>query len=244
MLLPPRCDDFYSLSSEAGGASSSSGSSICTHTSVKSVKGKMSRNKYIYSTKTWHADEDACVRFLDSRPTTLAKLTKYSRDRLKRYQYRHCTCKCGYVVVVVTTVGVESVQTWETDVPDNHHAASDDSSSEGVNPSTTRRRMDRGVASMIVEVLEANRHTKNFGACKILTELRLRNVPEDKMPSKRQITNKICYHRKSRFQFNNLITPLEERLRRVVFDADTSYNNGDLFKQPFVFCYDHDSNNR
>jgi len=99
--------------------------------------------------------------------------------------------------------------------------------------------MNKRVAGLIVDLLESNRHSKNFGACKVLTELRLRNVP-----SKHQISNKIAYHRKQKMQFNNFISPLEESLRNFIFRDGGDVNDREEFKEPFVFCYDRDENGR
>jgi hypothetical protein len=79
------------------------------------------------------------------------------------------------------------VECRETDTPSDHNVTSQRAV---INSSQINKR----VAGVIVDLLESNRHSKNFGACKVLTELRLRNVPDDMLPLKRQISNKIAYH--------------------------------------------------
>jgi len=129
------------------------------------------------------------------------------------------------------------VECRETDTPSDH----DVTSQRAV---INSGRINKRVAGVIVDLLESNRHSKNFGACKVLTELRLRNIPDDMLPSKHQISNKIAYHRKGKMQFNFFISPLEESLRNFIFRDGGDANIREEFKAPFVFCYDHDETGR
>jgi hypothetical protein len=129
------------------------------------------------------------------------------------------------------------VECRETDTPSDH----DVTSQRAV---INSGRINKRVAGVIVDLLESNRHSKNFGACKVLTELRLRNVPDDMLPSKRQISNKIAYHRMRKMQFNNFISPLEESLRNFIFRDGGDVNDREGLKVPFVFCYDRDETGR
>ena len=168
---------------------------------------------------------------------TVALRTSYSRDLSKRFHYRFCICSCEYRALLIYRSGSDEVECRETDTPSDH----DVTSQRAV---INSGRINKRVAGVIVDLLESNRHSKNFGACKVLTELRLRNIPDDMLPSKRQISNKIAYHRKRKMQFNNFISPLEESLRNFIFRDGGDVNDREEFKAPFVFCYDRDETGR
>ena len=92
------------------------------------------------------------------------KQSKYSRDRTKQYELRCYTCGCDFwLLIVVETVNGNAFETRETPIPDNH-----DSLSEVVNQ---HRRMDKEVSQMIVELLEQNQSSKNFGPKRIMSEV-------------------------------------------------------------------------
>jgi len=121
-------------------------------------------------------------------------------------------------------------ETRETPVPDNH-----DPLSEVVN---RRHQMDKEVSLMIVELLEQNQFSKNFGPKRIMSELRRRNIAEERIPSWIQIQNKLSYYRRTVFNFNNEITPLQDKVRLSVFNGEEAED------QPFVFVYDVGNTNR
>jgi len=66
-------------------------------------------------------------------------------------------------------------------------------------------RMDKKVSMLIVQMLEQNQFLKNFGPQRIITELQRWNIVEDRIPSRIQIKNKLSYHHRSVFNFNNKI---------------------------------------
>jgi len=140
-----------------------------------------------YTIVTWQVNEAAYNSYVVGRPKTAALRTSYSRDRSKRFQYRFGICSCEYCALLIYRSGSDEVECRETDTPSNH----DVTSQRAV---INSGRINKKVAGLIVDLLESNRHSKNFGACKVLTELRLRNVPDDMLPSKHQISNKIAYH--------------------------------------------------
>jgi hypothetical protein len=154
-------------------SSSVNGDSSCDGTGEGEV-GILSSNcrslhwiKYV--TCKSHTDETAMDKYLSEWPNTILKQSKYSRDRRKKYEYRCCTCGCDFrLLIVVETVNGNAFETRETPVPDNH-----DPLSEVVNG---RRRMDKEVSLMIVELLEQNQFSKSFGPKWIMSELRRRNV--------------------------------------------------------------------
>jgi hypothetical protein len=77
--------------------------------------------------------------------------------------------------------------------------------------------MDKEVSAMILQLMEQNQFTKNFGPKKVMSELRRHNIAEERIPSQIQIQNKLSYHRQTVFNFNNEITPLQEKARLSVF---------------------------
>jgi len=170
-------------------------------------------------------------KYLIEWPNTILKQSKYSRDRMKKYEYRCCTCGCDFwLLIVVEMVNGNAFETRETPVPDNH-----DPLSEVVN---WRHRMDKEVSQMIVELLEQNQFSKNFGPKRIMSELRRRNIAEERIPSRIQIQNKLSYYRRTVFNFNNEITPLQDKVRLSVFNGEEAVD------KPFVFVYDVDNTNR
>jgi hypothetical protein len=184
-----------------------------------------------YVTCKSHTDETAMDKYLSERPNTILKQSKYSRDRTKKYEYRCCSCGCEFrLLIVVEMVNGSAFETRETSVPDSH-----DPLSEVVN---RRRRMDKEVSVMIVKLLEQNQFSKNFGPKRIMSELRRRNIAEERIPSRIQIQNKLSYHRRTVFNFNNEITPLQDKVRLSVFNGEEAED------QPFVFVYDVDNSNR
>jgi hypothetical protein len=77
--------------------------------------------------------------------------------------------------------------------------------------------MDKEVSAMILQLMEQNQFTKTFGPKKVMSELRRHNIAEERIPSQIQIQNKLSYHRRTVFNFNNEITPLQEKARLSVF---------------------------
>jgi len=85
-------------------------------------------------------------KYLSEGPNTILKQSKYSCDRIKKYEYRCCTCGCDFrLLIVVETVNGNAFEIRETPVPDNH-----DPLSEVVN--WLHHRMDKEVSQMIVEL--------------------------------------------------------------------------------------------
>jgi hypothetical protein len=183
-----------------------------------------------YVTGKSHTDETAMDKYSSKRQNTILKQSKYSRDRRKKYEYWCCTCGCDFqLLIVVETVNGSAFETRETPVPDNH-----DPLSEVVNQ---RRRMDKEVRLMIVELLEQNQLSNNFGPKRIMSELRRRNIAEEQIPSWIQIQNKLSYYRQTVFNFNNEITPCQDKVRLSIFNGEEAED------QPFVFVYDVDNTN-
>jgi hypothetical protein len=173
-------------------SSSVNGNSFCDGTGEAEVGIPSSNHRSScwikYVTCKSHTDKTAMEKYLSERPNTILKQSKYFRDRMKKYEYRCCTCSCDFwLVIVVKTVNGSAYETSETPVPDNH-----DPLSEVVN---RRCRMDKEVSQMIVDLLEQNQFSKNFGPKRIMSELRRRNISEERIPSWIQIQNKLSYYR-------------------------------------------------
>jgi len=98
--------------------------------------------------------------------------------------------------------------------------------------------MDKEVSQTIVELLEQNQFSKNFGPKRIMSELRRHNIVEERIPSWIQIQNKLSYYQQTVFNFNNKITPLQDKVRLSVFNGEEAVD------KPFVFVYDVDNTNR
>jgi hypothetical protein len=96
----------------------------------------------------------------------------------------------------------------------------------------------KDVKDAIIDLIEKNKFTKNFGAKRIISELRSLSYVDTEIPSRSQISNKLSYYRKNKFKFNNEISPLEEKLRRFIFTGD------EHDCQPFVYFYTKDESQR
>jgi hypothetical protein len=83
----------------------------------------------------------------------------------------------------------------ETSIPDNHDVVSETVGHH--------HRMHKEVSAMIVQLMEQNRFTKNFGPKRIMSQLHRHNISKDQIPSKIQIQNKLSYHCQTVFNFNN-----------------------------------------
>jgi hypothetical protein len=104
-----------------------------------------------------HVGDEALQLYLENRPTTVVNQSKFSRDRKKKYSYRSCVCGCSYHLAIIFSVDEpSSIESRETAVPSNHDTA--------LSKAITRHHpMDREVKGIIVELLEQNQFTKNYG---------------------------------------------------------------------------------
>jgi hypothetical protein len=189
-------------------------------------------NRFLkYKVILQHVGEEALQLYLDTRPTTVVNQSKFSRDRKKKYSYRSCVCGCNYHLVIIVSVGESSsIESRETAIPSSHDRA--------LSQAIPRRcPMDHEVRDTIVQLLEQNRFTKNYGPQWIASELCRCNISEILIPNKIQIQNMISYHRKSIFNFNNEIRPVQDKLRLSVYAGDVALDKA------FVFVYDVDDNN-
>jgi len=230
-------DGEFGLSAFTGSDMSSSVSSSASSDSDDSLKdGNVndppSSTRFLqYKVVLQHVGDEALQLYLEDRPTTVVNQSKFSRDRKKRYSYRSCVCGCNYRLVIIYSVDDPStIESRETAIPSSH----DMKLSEAI---PQRRPMNREVRDTIMQLLEQNRFTKNYGPKRIMSELRRRNISEICIPSRMQIQNMISYHRKSVFNFNNEIGPVQDKLQLSVYAGDEAPDKA------FVFVYDVDENN-
>jgi hypothetical protein len=71
-----------------------------------------------------------------------------------------------------------------------------------------------------------------------MSKLRRQNISKDRIPSQVQIQNKLSYHHRTVFNFNNEINPLQDKARLSILTGEEGTD------QPFVFLYDVDDSNR
>jgi hypothetical protein len=72
--------------------------------------------------------------------------------------------------------------------------------------------LTKDILSVIDNLLEQHKFTKNYGPKRLVTDLRHQGVIEDKIPSQKQLQNHLYYFQKTKFQYSNEISPLEEKL--------------------------------
>jgi hypothetical protein len=102
--------------------------------------------------------------YLMGRPSTILKQSKLNRDRSKKYEYRCCICGCEFRLLVnVDDSNGGIYETRESTIPESHYPIS------GMVP--RHHRMDKQVSLLIVQMLEQNQFTKNFGPKRIISEL-------------------------------------------------------------------------
>jgi hypothetical protein len=227
-------DGEFMLSAFTGTDMSSSVSSSDSDDSLKggNVIDPPSSTRFLqYKVILQHAGDEALHLYLENRSTTVVNQSKFSHDRKKKYSYRSCVYGCNYHPVIIFSVDEPStIESRETAIPSSHDMA--------LSQAITRHRpMDCEVRDTIVQLLEQNRFTKNYGPKWIMSELHRCNISEILIPSRIQIQNMISYHRKSVFNFNNEIHPVQDKLRLSVYAGNEAPDKA------FVFVYDVDDNN-
>jgi len=112
-----------------------------------------------------HVGDEALHLYLENRPTTVVNQSKFLRDCKKKYSYHSCVCGCSYCLVIIFSVDEpSSIESRETAIPSNHDMA--------VSQAITRHHpMDHEVRGTIVQLLEQNWFTKNYGSKWIVSEL-------------------------------------------------------------------------
>jgi hypothetical protein len=98
----------------------------------------------------------------------------------------------------------------------------------------------KDILSAIDNLLEQHKFAKNYGLKRLVTDLWRQGVAEDKIPSQKQLQNHLYYFRKTKFQYSNEISPLEEKLQNYIYVDDEL----EPLDKPFVYHYDTDENDR
>jgi hypothetical protein len=227
-------DGEFMLSAFTGTDMISSVSSSDCEDSLKgdNVIDPPSSNRFLqYKVILHHVGDEALQLYLENRPTTVVNQSKFSRDHKKKYSYHSCVSGCSYCLVIIFSVDEpSSIESRETPIPSNHDMALRQAI-------TCRHPMDHEVRGIIVQLLEQNQFTKNYGLKRIMSELCRRNISKVLIPSRIQIQNMISYHRKSVINFNNEIHPVQDKLRLSVYAGNETPDKA------FVFVYDKDDNN-
>jgi len=184
----------------------------------------------------WTAHEvhkDALESFLLARPLTTVKTTKFTANRDKT-EYRRCRCKCSYRInIYFPRDESDFYQVRETDIPSDHVDVDE-------NPDTIPK--DREVCGMIDNLIQEYKFAKNFGPCRIISHLRSKGIEEGRIPTAKQLQNRLYYFRKCKLQFGNEIGPLEKKLQGLIYQHE-QYDEHPL-DQPFTFHYGIDQNDR
>jgi hypothetical protein len=212
-------------------------SSVSSSDSDDSLKGDNvidppSSTRFLqYKVILQHVGNEALQLYLENRPTTVVNQSKFLCKCKNKYSYHSCACGCSYCLVIIFSVDEpSSIESRETAIPSNHDMAL----SQAI---TCCHPMDCEVRDIIVQLLEQNWFTKNYGPKRIMSELCRHNISEILIPSRIQIQNMISYHCKSVFNFNNEINPVKDKLRL------SNYAGGEASDKAFVFVYDVDDNN-
>ena len=71
-----------------------------------------------------------------------------------------------------------------------------------------------------------------------MCDLREMNISEDKIPTYKQLQNKMFYFRRSKLMYVNEVNPLEDKLRPFVFTGEESE------EQVFIYHYKCDGDNK
>jgi len=88
-----------------------------------------------------------------------------------------------------------------TDIPSDHFDVDE-------NPDTIPK--DQEVCGMIDNLIQEYKFAKNFGPCRIISHLRSKGIEEGRIPTAKQLQNRLYYFRKCKLQFGNEIDPLEK----------------------------------
>ena len=166
--------------------------------------------------------------FLSSRPLTTIRRTRYGKLR-QRYEYRHCHCGCSFRMNVRYSADGSTCHITETVIPPDHF---------DVDENPDNREKDKDVSKIVDALIVENHFAKNYGPRRIISELHRRNITDSRIPGRKQLQNRLYYFRKHKFGYHNEIGPLEEKLRRFVFNGD------EPDEQAFIYHYKTDRHDR
>lgn len=101
----------------------------------------------------------------------------------------------------------------------------------------SNRQVDKVVNKVILKLMNQHQFTRAYGPRRLMCDLRRMNISENRIPSYKQLQNKMFYFRRHKLIYVNEVNPLEDKLRKFVFTGDESD------EQPFVYHYKCDANN-
>jgi hypothetical protein len=81
-------------------------------------------------------------------------------------------------------------------------------------------RVDKVVNENILTLMKQHQFTKCYGPRFLMSDLRRINISENKIPSYKQLQNKMFYFRCNKLMYINEVNPLEDKLRPLVFTGD------------------------
>ena len=131
---------------------------------------------------------------LDNISQINLKETKFSRDRLRRSEYHQCRCGCSFRMIISFSPDGVTSTIRETDIPVGHVDVEE-------NPDT--RECDKEIHDIIDKLIESNKYAKNFGPKRIIDDLRHQHISDSRIPSEKQLQNKLHYYRRTKFNFTN-----------------------------------------
>jgi hypothetical protein len=102
-----------------------------------------------------------------------------------------------------------------TDIPSDHFDVDE-------NPDTIPK--DQEVCGMIDNLIQEYKFAKNFGPCRIISHLRSKGIEEGRIPTAKQLQNRLYYFRKCKLQFGNEIDPLEKNCKALSTSMNSATN--------------------
>jgi len=122
------------------------------------------------------------------QPLTNLKQMKFSRNRLRHSEYHQCHCVCAFRMIISFSPDGITGMIRETDIPIGH---------EDVEENLNNREHDKEIHDLIDKLIESNKYTKNFGPKRIIDELHRQHISDSRIPSEKQLQNKLHYYRKT-----------------------------------------------
>ena len=91
------------------------------------------------------------------------------------------------------------------------------------------------VNKAIINLMKQHQFTKSYGLQHLMSDLWRMNISENKIPSYKQLQNKMFYFCHHKLMYINEVNPLEDKLCPLVFTGHESN------EQPFVYHYKCDT---
>jgi hypothetical protein len=93
------------------------------------------------------------------------------------------------------------------------------------------------VNETIATLMKQHQLTKCYGPWRLMSDLWQMNITENKIPSYKQLQNKMFYFQRNKLMYINEVSPLEDKLSPLVFTGDESD------EQLFVYHYKCNADN-